>query len=402
MKGKRGIVVATLVAVATLSAAFALFGCAHNQPSEPATTQGNAQGSEASANAGEATTYAEWKALHPNEYGSFATNKWRDGFNHSHYAFRYNVENYTGDSVYNATCIACKTTTYNAMYDKYGEELFELPFEAVKDEIEAYYDCNLCHTDSTGTTLKAQSDYFIELAGDTFAGQDEGSLVCGQCHNALGSYRLYAAQDGMDITTLEPYRYGYDADALYQAFIEDNKNVPTDEATGSLKVGIGHPDLELYVGSNHQSLGLTCASCHMPSTSDENYQEFTSHNASGSPLENEDALEYCLTCHKGQGIETTQAMVEFVREAQDEFGVAKDAAAAKQTALKEALTSAASSGDANALEKARDNYSKGSFYLTYAVGGGTVSGSKIAHNPEGMHDLVNRASKLFEEGLALL
>lgn len=369
------------------------------------TDAGTATADETAAAESEAT-WEEWKSTYPDEYGSFATDKWRDGVNHSHYNLREAVETYDPtNATYYASCIACKSTAFNDMYAQYGDAFFDMGADALLgNAIEAYWDCEMCHVSIDDTTLEASIDYYQVLAGNTMNSVDQKTLVCGQCHNSFGNYRLKAIGDETELTDYTPYRNGYSADALYQTFLEDDYRVSFEEETGATLVSVGHPDIEIFMDSTHQSLGLTCSDCHMAKTTDENGNEFTDHNASGSPIDNPEAMEFCLSCHQAQGIETAEAMVSYVRDAQDEFAASKAAVDEKIATLKEALVAATDQGDVDedALETARSNYSLAKFYLTYAVGGGTQAGSKIAHNPDEMKSLVSRADALVDDALELL
>ena len=351
-------------------------------------------------------TWSQWKSAYPEEYGSFATDKWRDGVNHSHYSLRSAVENYDPTNAsYLASCISCKSTAYNDLYAQYGDALFDMGADALLgDAVEAYWDCEMCHTSVDDLTLQASIGYYQTLAGDAMDGVDQKTVVCGQCHNSLGNYRLKASGDETELTDYTPYRNGHSADALYQTFLEDDYRVTYEEETGATLVSVGHPDMELFIDSTHQSLGLNCTDCHMAATTNENGEAFTDHNASGSPLENPEAMEFCQTCHQDQGIDSAEAMVAYVKEVQEEFAASKAAVDEKIATLKDELVEATAQGgvDEEQLQTARSNYSLAKFYLTYAVGGGTEAGSKIAHNPDEMKSLVSRADALIDDALGLL
>ena len=148
---------------------------------------------------------------------------------------------------------------------------------------------------------------------------------------------------------------------------------------------------------------MTCVDCHGVKMQGEN-GEFTSHGFSESPLENPEALEYCLTCHSSQGVKDAEAMKEFVAAAQKKMADAEEAFGAKRDQLPGLIMAAkdAEGVDADALAKAKENFTKGVWFVRYADGGGDFPGMKIAHNPKGEIDYVERATVLMDEGIALL
>ena len=176
-----------------------------------------------------------------------------------------------------------------------------------------------------------------------------------------------------------------------------------DEESGVQEVMVFHPEFEFFQNSTHDSMGLDCASCHMPQTASEDGTEFTSHDASGSPLENPDALAVCLSCHESQGIESADAMVEMVRGKQAEAARAEQELTADLEALKGAIAAKASAGASDAqLESARDAYTKAAYYLYYVTGRYADDGVKVAHNPVGTFDYLSRADKLVADAMASL
>lgn len=356
----------------------------------------------------EKPTPAEWAASYPDEYASFMSGigdvKGKDGKLHSHASLRQKCEK-TGGGVYAATdggagCIACKSSAFNDLYDEYGEDLWSVSYKDIAADIDAYWDCYMCHENEPGTQVTGAIMSYRELVGDDyFNSLDPGDQACGQCHNILGGYtRRLAAVEGNDLTNLEPYRYGTDPDAIYKAFIEDGDTLKVDE-DGVEYFYAGHPDVEIFQGSTHESLGLTCASCHMPSTQNEDGKAYTNHNASGSPLENEDALEYCLTCHKAQGIDDTEAMVKFVKDKQAESRAQYDAAQEKIDELHDLIV--AGGVDDQTDKQAREIYIKARWYQGYANGDAGVPGSKVPHAADAMAGYYQQSIDTAEEGIAL-
>lgn len=187
--------------------------------------------------------------------------------------------------------------------------------------------------------------------------------------------------------------------------MEDNACIDFEEATGAKLTHVADGTiLESFYGSAHESTGLTCIDCHMRATTDESGQEMTSHNASGNPLKNDEAMEFCVTCHKGQsGVETADEMRDLVTERKEAYIAEHEEYKAQRAELKRLLTLATEAGNADeaTLEKARANYSLATFIDQ--IGGGVVdNGERVAHNTALSFDCNNRAKALVAEGIDLL
>ena len=188
--------------------------------------------------------------------------------------------------------------------------------------------------------------------------------------------------------------------------VEDEIYV-VDEPTGIKMVSMNHPQIEVFQGSIHQSMGLTCIDCHMTQATDEKGEGYTSHNASGSVAENDAAMEKCLTCHKTQNdINTVDDMRAFLKENQDDQAKRQNEVDAKLSALYDGILAAVNGGgvDADDLEAAKDKYSLANWYVKEQQGNlfDPVDGAQIAHNPETLRQCLERADALIDEGMALL
>lgn len=301
-------------------------------------------------------------------------------------------------------CYACKSTNFDDVYEREGAEIFteKLDDEFIQEMNGQIWNCTTCHDgDPAQNAPDAQLTYWTQLSRESFDKLDPKDRACGQCHNSFDYRSHITDQETMD--SFSPYRYGFDVDSLYDAAIEDGV-YSVDEDTGIVLSCFDHPDVELLQGSVHSDLGMTCVDCHMPTMTDsESGQEFTYHNASESPLENETALEYCLTCHKSQGIESTDAMKKMVKDRQAEIRDAVADYPDKFTAAYDAIKAAKDSGSVSedVLQKARDDYSKAEAYYHVAQGG-SVDGVKVAHNPEALPAYYTQAGTLLDGVIASL
>lgn len=430
-----------------------LFGCATGMGGENSPAEGVPSGLE---------TSAEWGEAYPLQYASaLASVNERDGVRHGHFGIterilaplarestkatstnlaktddgRYMISGFHYDKATSQWvidendlsmavqetrvrqgCFDCKSSVFGDYYDQEGAGAFPatLNEDFIQNTVSEIWDCGLCHEDSSDpATYDSTGILFERLSGGVQETFDEGDRVCGQCHNVPGgSYRAKITSEA-DLESYRPYRYGIDADAVLQAFIEDGI-ATVDEASGAIKSSASHPDIEIFQGSNHESLGLTCVDCHMVETTDvETGETYTDHNASGSPVENNAALEYCLSCHKEQGIETTSAMADMVKAKQAEAESIAAQVRAKLDTLYAKLVDATQNDtyDEQTLAIARDGYTKAYWYETWAegkVGVGVTGdaevhdGGKVVHDPIEIEDLLNRANVLLDQALASL
>lgn len=386
-------------------------------------------------------TVEYWAQKYPHQFNSIQTNKTRDGVTHGHDALRsiceapvvrvavgsgafeqdegghFLIDGFTYDpetgqyvitpmgapaenGIYQS-CIACKSSKFNVLYETDPLKAFTEGYDtaAVETVGGQYWDCATCHDGEPGQSLGSNLVYFNAMLGDRGQELTDGEKACGQCHNSFDYERMVTAGD--DIYSFDPYRYGFDADSLLKAALEDGLQ-SVDEETGIETVMVFHPEMEFFQNSTHDSMGLDCTSCHMPQTVAEDGEAFTNHDASGSPLENPDALALCLTCHEKQGIQDADAMVAMVRGKQQEAAVLEAALDGKLASLHDATAAAVKSGTVSeaALDQAREAYTKAYYYLHYVRGMYAADGVKVAHNPVGTFDLLSRADRLVDDALA--
>ena len=349
-------------------------------------------------------TYQDWKSAYPDQYGSFATHYYDhvDGDEESHFQFRYKQDAYGTASTRTGACMSCKSTVATDLYEEYGDDFFSLSIEETdaENKAEAYWDCQVCHTSIDDLTLGTNLLVFNAFGSKEFAGVDEEILVCGQCHNASGAWTYNVSSDA-PLTSWDPYRYGHDADAMYKAYTEDMGTV--DEETGATLSTLSYDDLEMYVDSTHASLGLTCVDCHMTTTMDGNGNEFTSHNASSSPLENPEALAKCVECHSAEGIETAEDMLTFYSDVESELASAMDQALAVQEQLHDALVEATAAGtEGDDIDQARECYAQVYFFNQYVNSYRCNDRYRVAHNADYMNELAARMLNLAQQGLELM
>lgn len=311
-------------------------------------------------------------------------------------------------------CFSCKSSRFNDIYHEQGAEVLGQPMteafvEAMNGQV---WDCGTCHdvglNEQGQWRLDPQADsqlfFWRQLARDAYDCLEPAERVCGQCHNSLDHRSYSVSQEIMD--SFAPYRYGMNIDALYDAAIDDGI-YRIDEATGAKITCLDHPEVEITQGSVMRELGVTCVDCHMPVLQDgPDGEAYTSHNASGSPLDSEEALTYCLSCHASQGIESTEAMAKMVRDLQAQT---TEIAAELQGLLGRAYERLAQTVEEGILDEAvvqqcRDDYSRAEAYIHATVGSVASEplGTKVVHNPSAIASYNARARALLVGVLATL
>lgn len=433
MSGKRSAATwLTVIVCGALLGGAALAGCA-GAPSPtdakapdtganaPATT------SQVKVGANGVSHIADWGEVYPLQTQSFldgANNiEERDGDDrsHSHALLEETLINFSPkDPGYLVKCMACHSSWFKEIYEEYGTDALYTSIEEYEDEFTdmEFWDCRTCHEESPESVVTSTNLLFNAMTKEYAF--PAGEAVCAQCH-ALNLAHSPSMKKGIDefADSFDPYENGFSADGLFEtlskcgndaALVVGTGDDPmklftsnTDEPLGLKKYGEGSVvDLEVFQGSNHQNLGMTCVSCHMPQMTAEDGTTYTSHDASGSPLENPVALEYCLTCHKNQGIDSPEAMKEFVLDREERLGreqlQLREELQALESAIEEAQ--AAGSADQSVLEEASVAWSKGRWYLRYTYGHeGENVGKKAAHNFDQMMSTVQKGHKIVQDAI---
>ncbi len=353
---------------------------------------------------------ADWKDKYPDVYNSYMSgmheNKDKDGLPHSHVFLRQSLEvrpTFHAETGGGGACLVCKTADTKTLYEEYGEDFLSMSYLDFHDKVGDFFSCYICHEDNPEEKVGATSVVVRKLAGDYFDKLAPADAACGQCHNALSSYiRRVVSAPGDDLDNLRPYRYGTDADALMKAYMEDGGDKLLFEDKDGVKYFLynnaQHPEVEMFQGSTHQARGLTCASCHMPKETSA-AGEYTNHNSSGSVLKNETALNYCLTCHKAQGIESTEAMVTFVKDKQGELIAMHKDVQNRLDKLHGLIVEGTSDKDVD--KKARELYIKAKWYKDYSDAGTQVPGTKAPMGFSTMMNYLQRAAEVTNEAIAL-
>lgn len=435
---------ATLALTLTLAMTSA-FAVTNAQASGTATPTATATTPATTANttAAKKTPYdaKAWATLYPREYySSLGSADHLDDPNDPNFGYGHGSQGkYMMKSIkaaketggQNATCFSCKTARFNDIYRAYGDEVFEgkkSPKYAEMLRIEDFWSCDTCHSDikhpaaSVGAQLMTPGIFGKEL----FEKLPPKTAACAQCHNNLSPWsdsRIVPAKKMMDAKK-SAYRYGWDADALIKATLEDAvptgvrypegktyetspaAHAKTDKALGIYLIANGnHADAEVFADSLHAKMGVTCADCHMPVVEDQQLGTYRSHDSSKSVLNSKASMQYCLTCHTNDKVKTVKDMTDYVRAAQADIAKRDAIVAEKLDQTFDRLKAAITSGkvDAKVIETAKRNYATASYYKEFIYGNrGATPGEKVAHNPQMNRELLEKAAKLLDDTMAML
>lgn len=184
-----------------------------------------------------------------------------------------------------ATCLTCKSSEYAYLIDTLGDGFWAADFDTVAAGVNHTVSCLDCH-DPANMELRPVRGYVLE-ALDRLGAREEkpGNLVCAQCHVE------YYFGPGKEVVL--PWDNGLKIEDMERYFDERGFADWTHPRTGTPLVKIQHPEYELFKGSVHDNMGVTCAGCHMPKKPGQE-GTFTSHWLT-SPLKHME--ESCASCH---------------------------------------------------------------------------------------------------------
>jgi nitrite reductase (cytochrome c-552) len=267
-----------------------------------------------------------------------------------------------------ASCITCKSTQVPELMEKYGADYFLMSFDEIIDEVTEPIGCLDCHDPATAKLRLSRPALInaLERQGrdiDKIPTQEMRTLVCAQCH-----VTYYFQPPGKEV--FFPWDKGTTAGDILAFYDEAGFSEWTHPDAGTGLVKPRHAEYETFLGSTHQTAGLSCADCHMPYTKIGN-KKISSHKWQ-SPLNNIE--ESCTNCHRN-GTEWLQDRVKTiqtqVKETQDTAGWAVVGAINELKASREAGV------DDARLQEAMELHRQAQWYLDYVA----VTNGLGFHNP---------------------
>ncbi|MBS4008187.1 MAG: ammonia-forming cytochrome c nitrite reductase subunit c552 [Clostridium sp.] len=249
-----------------------------------------------------------------------------------------------------ATCMFCKSSdvywqwNQNINYESNTGELLD------QGVIRNPITCVQCHSPHVGGLRFVQPALreAIERMPAEHPGKDDPlqSRVCAQCHV---NYNFNPQARGIEfpfvkVAQMPDYIQGMNV------WRETKTGGWEHPEVGTMLYKVQHPETELYWGSVHHQLGVSCADCHMPKRTAANGQLYTNHWLTG-PLNFPE--EACGRCHQQTGEELTnrvraiqddvyglkQTVMTTMDAALDNFAAAQDAANVNEELLEEARQS---------------------------------------------------------------
>lgn len=285
-----------------------------------------------------------------------------------------------------ASCLSCKTSGFLELLDEHGIDANAMDFEEVDKSTMETISCYDCHRNEPGVVNITREHLNKALEGIDGEFED-GDLVCAQCHV---EYHL----DPETKEVVMPSVSGLDPQSMMAFYDEAGYSDWVHPVSGTELLKVQHPEWETFQGSIHNSMGVTCVTCHMPEMEGEGEETLKSHHWT-SPLK--DGIEAsCLGCHQD---DTVESLKERVENLQGEVEEKTNETALLIVDLIEELKNAESNGvsDENIAE-ARKLHRAAQWYWDFVF----VENSEGFHNNALSHRLLDDARSLTEEALALL
>lgn len=185
-----------------------------------------------------------------------------------------------------ASCMACKSAEYEGLYAEYGEDLFAKDFQEMVQDVEQGITCYTCHRNTPGEGVQPTTLHFNGTKEKLDEEIKPGTQACAQCH-----VEYYMDEESKEV--ILPWDNGLGINDI-EAYYDEREYADWQHPrTGTPLIKVQHPEFEMYSGSLHDSLHVSCADCHMPTMTEEE-QEYKSHWVT-SPLKT--PIESCGSCH---------------------------------------------------------------------------------------------------------
>ena len=288
-----------------------------------------------------------------------------------------------------ANCLTCKTPNFTKLVNDIGTDAYSMDFEEVYAQMEEATSCYNCHGNEAGNRgeLVVTHSYVNKALGDQMNAIDPAVLSCGQCH-----IEYYFQPDTKETTM--PYS-GVETmtpAAIYEYYESIGFSDWTQESTGAQMLKAQHPEMETFLQGKHAAL-LNCADCHMPIDVADDGTIYHSHKWV-SPLENQDLLALCATCH-GDTV-----MTEMVHNIQGRITARETEVGNKLSGLKDALAEANAAGTMPEaeLDRVRALYREAQWYFDYCY----VENSEGAHNSDLSMECLDTSAEKISEAMELL
>ena len=290
-----------------------------------------------------------------------------------------------------ANCLTCKTADFTKLVNDLGVQAYSMDFATVFTDMSESVGCYNCHANDAGDAgkLVVTHDYTYTSLGTDLDSVNASTLSCGQCH-----IEYYFAPDTKATTAPYTSLDTMNPDDMLAYYNALGFSDWTQESTGTGLLKAQHPEMETFLGegSQHASLGLSCASCHMEVVTSDAGVTYTSHELV-SPLNSQGLLSTCAQCHGSTD------MAKKVHDIQDQVTAREREVGGKLSDLNDKLTEAVASGTytEDELDQIRDLYRSGQWYFDYVY----VENSEGAHNSTLANSCLDKAESCVEQANAL-
>lgn len=287
-----------------------------------------------------------------------------------------------------AVCYACKGSYYPSNENAGNTSIYTEKFSEVPDSELQNISCYDCHLNNPASATSSRA-FFTEAFPNATIDWGASAAACGQCHN-----EYYFDQTTGAVTVPAGIT---DPGEMLDYYNSINFVDYTNPSTGVKQLKAQHPEVQMFADSVHQQEGLTCADCHMERLTDENGNEYTSHEIV-NPTESETIrTTVCAKCHSnandGGLMERLNSVTSSVEAREDEVGEElKD--------LTEKLTAAVSSGQYTdeELDQVRSLNRDAQWYWDFEY----VENSSGYHNHSKATSCLDKAEDLTQQAIALL
>jgi len=292
-----------------------------------------------------------------------------------------------------ANCLTCKSPEFNAFVNKDGVGMYSKDFGEIFALVTEPVSCYSCHA-NTGDELVVIGGYLNDALGSDKSKVAAEMLACGQCHNEYyfdpATKAVTLPWTGLDKMNPDDMLAYYNS--MSTPFVDFVNPI---SGAGMLKVQ--HPELETVMGSGSKIMAymdFSCSDCHMGTAKNSAGEEYVSHFFQ-SPLKNADMLaNSCNTlgCHTDI-VKQTGDLQKKVKEREKEVGL-------KIASLHEQIGAAVAAGSKTDAELAelRSLVRDAQWYWDFV----RVENSHGAHNSTFALELLSKAEKLADQGLAKL
>lgn len=287
------------------------------------------------------------------------------------------------------SCLTCKTPYAPALKKQMGLDYFSKPYKEVhahipKRDAMLGVACIDCHN-SRDMSLRISRDFTLGAALKNLgvdeaklSRQERRTLVCAQCHV---TYSIPKDAKMKSTNVYFPWQGSKWGNITIENIIKQIRSNPanlewTQSVTGFKMGFIRHPEFELFSNNSpHWQNGVSCADCHMPSTT-VGGQQVSDHRIT-SPLKND--MKACGQCH-AESPETLKKRVIDIQDRTVSELLRAGYATATVAKLFETAHKAQAAGkliDKAMHDKAKDYYEE-AFYRVVFVG---AENSVGFHNP---------------------